>query len=130
MATTRAPQDSVPELVQALGDDVRQLVRAEIGLAKAELKDTMKRGIMVGAGAAAAALGGLLFFIFSLVTLTEWRGNHTLVAGIIAMVGIALVVAGGGLIWANRRLWPIGPIQRSLKEDVQWLRQQSKRVKR
>src|SRR4051812_10069499 len=55
---------SLPELVRALADDARELVRAEVGLAKDELGKTLRVLLIVLAGATAATV----IAVFSVAT--------------------------------------------------------------
>jgi uncharacterized membrane protein YqjE len=129
MVSPEAPEQTVVELVHGLTDDVRQLVTDEVALAKAELKAAVRRGIRVALGAVVVMLGVSLFLIFALVTLVEWQPNHTLVAGLVSFAGLALMLLGAVLIWANRQLWPFKETKASLEEDLEWARRLSKRVK-
>jgi hypothetical protein len=129
MVSPEAPEQTVVELVHGLTDDVRQLVTDEVALAKAELKAAIRRGIWVAVGALVAMLGASVLLIFALVTLVEWRPNHTLVAGIVALAGLALLLLGAVVVWANRHLWPFKETKASLEEDLEWARRLSKRVK-
>jgi len=129
MVSPEAPEQTVVELVHGLTDDVRQLVTDEVALAKAELKAALRRGIRVALGALVAMLGAGLFLIFGLVTLVEWQPNHVLVAGVVGLAGLALVLLGGLVVWANRRLWPFKQTKASLEEDLEWARRLSKRVR-
>ncbi|MHB1526553.1 MAG: phage holin family protein [Candidatus Dormibacteria bacterium] len=130
MASKDLVDQTVPQLVQDLGGDLRQLVAAEVELAKAELKQSARRGLRAVLAGAVAALGALLLLIFGLVTLVEWIPNHTLVAGILGIVGIALLAVGGGVVWSNRHLWPFTASQQSLQEDLEWARRLSRRAHR
>ena len=130
MARKDLAEDSVPRLVQDLGGDLRQLVAAEVDLAKAEIKQSVRRGLRVVIAGAVAALGAGLLLIFGLVTLVEWIPNHTLVAGILGIIGIALLAVGGGVVWSNRHLWPFTASKQSLQEDLEWARQLSRRAHR
>lgn len=123
------PEQSVAELVQGLGDDVRQLVTDEVALAKSELKAALWRGIRAVVAALVALLGAGLLLVFGLVTLVEWLPNHTLVAGLIGAAGLLLLLAGALVIWANRRLWPFKETKASLEEDLEWARRLSKRAR-
>ncbi|MHB8331651.1 MAG: phage holin family protein, partial [Candidatus Dormibacteria bacterium] len=98
--------------------------------AKAEIKQSARRGLRVVLAGAVAALGAMLLLIFGLVTLVEWIPNHTLVAGILGIVGIALLAVGGGVVWSNRHLWPFTASQQSLQEDLEWARRLSRRAHR
>jgi uncharacterized membrane protein YqjE len=130
MASKDLAEETVPQLVQDLGGELRQLVAAELELAKAELKQSARRGLRVVIAGAVAALGVGLLVIFGLVTLVEWIPNHTLVAGILGIVGIALLALGGGVVWSNRHLWPFTASKQSLQEDWEWARRLSRRAHR
>ncbi|MDA8333012.1 MAG: phage holin family protein [Candidatus Dormibacteraeota bacterium] len=130
MLDPHSSDEPISQLVQQLGDDLRQLVADEVALAKAELKHTARRGIRVAAGGAVAGVGLGLFAMFALVTLVEWLPNHTLVAGIVALVGLAMLIGGAMVVWANRHLWPFTASKQSLSEDLEWARQQTKRAHR
>jgi Putative Actinobacterial Holin-X, holin superfamily III len=52
---TPAENASLPELVRTLADDARELVRAEVGLAKDEVSKTAKSLLVVIAGATSVA---------------------------------------------------------------------------
>lgn len=129
MPSPEAPQETVAELVQGLTGDLRQLVTDEVALAKAEVKAAVRRSIRVALGAVLALLGAGLMLIFALVTLVEWRPNHTLVAGLVALAGLALLLLGSAVIWANRHLWPFKETKSSLEEDLEWARRLTKRVR-
>jgi hypothetical protein len=58
--TTAAPNASLPDLVRTLADDARELVRAEVGLAKDEAQKTAKAMLVVVAGATAATITAVL----------------------------------------------------------------------
>jgi hypothetical protein len=51
---------SLPELVRTLADDARELVKAEVGLAKDELKKTARVMLVAIAGATAATVIAVL----------------------------------------------------------------------
>ncbi|MGA7173860.1 MAG: phage holin family protein [Candidatus Dormiibacterota bacterium] len=129
MVSREVPEQTVVELVHGLTDDVRQLVTDEVALAKAELKGAVWRLVRIAIGAVVALLGAGLFLIFALVTLVEWQPNHTLVAGVVGAAGLALLLLGAAVIWANRRLWPFKATKASLEEDLEWARRLSKRAK-
>lgn len=58
--STAAPNASLPDLVRTLADDARELVRAEVGLAKDEAQKTAKAMLVVVAGATAATITAVL----------------------------------------------------------------------
>ena len=130
MATSPAAEESVAELVESLTRDLRQLVTDELQLAKTEAKDTVRRGLRALIGLALAILGISLMVPFALVTLVEWIPHHTLVAGLIAAVGLLMVGLGGAVIFANRRLIPLVLTRKTVQEDLEWARLQTRRTHR
>jgi hypothetical protein len=60
-----AENASLPDLVRTLADDARELVRAEVGLAKDEVSKTAKSLLVVIAGATSATVT----FVLALCTL-------------------------------------------------------------
>jgi len=130
MGSPEVSDEPVSQLVHNLGDELRQLVVDELALAKAELKQSARRGLRVAIAGAVAGIGLSLFLIFALVMVVEWIPNHVLAAAIVALIGLALLAAGGMVVWSNRHLWPFSASKRSLSEDVEWVRHQSKRAHR
>lgn len=130
MGSPEVSDEPVSQLVHNLGDELRQLVVDELALAKAELKQSARRGLRVAIAGAVAGIGLSLFLIFALVMVVEWIPNHVLAAAIVALIGLALLAAGGMVVWSNRHLWPFSASKRSLTEDLEWVRHQSKRAHR
>jgi uncharacterized membrane protein YqjE len=122
--------ESVPHLIHELGGDLRQLVADEVGLAKAEIKESIHHAIRAAIAAVVALLGAGILLIFGLVVLVEWIPNHTLVAGIVALAGLLLLLVAAAVVWANRQLVPFRHSKQSLKEDLEWARRLSKRAHR
>ena len=60
MTTEENNQRSMRELIDKLSADARELVRAEVGLARAELEEKVRRLVAGGALVAAAAVLGLV----------------------------------------------------------------------
>lgn len=106
---------TIGQLVADASHDLSQLLRSEVALAKAEIKDEAKQGAL-GAGLfAGAAFFGLVGFLFLLVmvallialVLPEWAGF-----GIVAV--LLLAVAGVfGLLGLNR-IKKVGPPERTI----------------
>jgi hypothetical protein len=84
--STPADNASLPDLVRTLADDARELVRAEVGLAKDEVTKTGKALLLVVAGATS-------------VTLTAVLALCTIVAAVVLSLGgtpaVALFAAAG-----------------------------------
>lgn len=120
---------SLGSLVSSLSGDMSKLMRQELTLAKAELREEAKE-----AGKAAGMLGGAAFAawmtaIFLSVTLMWllWKAmDLTLAALVVALLwGVAAAVLG---LAGKKKLQGLNPKPEqtidSLKEDAQWLKAQ------
>jgi len=120
---------SVGEIFGAITQDLSQMVRSEIDLAKVEAKaEVTKAG--KGAGIlGAAALAGfftLFFLSFTLLYLLDNVMDASLAALIVAVLwGIAAAILG---LRGKKQLQQVDPkletTQQTLKEDVQWAKNQ------
>ena len=125
---SRSQEDrSIGELIGNISDDLSQLFRQEVELAKVELKQEAAK-----AGRAAGMLGGAAFagylavvllsfaLVFALGNVMNLGWAALIVAVVWAAVGAALYVAG------KKRLETVDPVPRrtvdTLKEDAQWLK--------
>jgi hypothetical protein len=125
--TEEVQETSVGELIGNISDDLSQLFRQEVELAKAELKQEATK-----AGKAAGMLGGAAFAGYLVVVLLSFA----LVAGLSNVIDAgwaALIVA---VLWAivaavlysagRKKLKTVDPTPRrtvdTLKEDAQWLK--------
>jgi len=130
----RLPADpSLTSLVSGIFGDVQQLVRQEITLARSEMKQEWNKA-KTAAGALAVgvgllALGGLLL-CFMLVHLINYYapgvplwGCYGIVGGAFALIGLLLT----GLGYAQASRVNVIPPQtaQTLKENVQWIRNQT-----
>ena len=88
--TTTDNEPSLSDLVIGLTDDISELVRKEVALAKAELQENIKEGAAAGGMLAAGgmvAYAGLILILFAIaIALGEWWDNMWLGA---AAVGIS-----------------------------------------
>ncbi|MFI2781144.1 phage holin family protein [Streptomyces sp. ALB3] len=118
---------SVGELVGEISDDLTRLVRGEIDLAKAEMKQEATRagkaaGMLAGSGYAGhlVLLMGSLAAVFGLARLVDLAWAALIVAALWALVGAALFVIGRKRMRAVR----VKPERttETLKEDVRWAR--------
>jgi hypothetical protein len=119
---------SVGDLVEQMSQDTRELVRAEVAFARAELVDSARRLSLAGALVAAAAVFALAAFgavvaaaILGLATaISAWLA--ALVVGL-ALVAAAAVAVAVGLRVGRRSLPPV-PTETidSIKEDVAWVK--------
>ncbi|HKU40376.1 MAG TPA: phage holin family protein [Polyangiales bacterium] len=85
---------SLPDLVKLLADDARELVRAEVGLAKDEATKGLRIGLIAIAGATAATVIAVLA-IGTLIAAIVLGAGGTAVAALAAAAGwgAALVIA-------------------------------------
>ncbi|MCC7125039.1 MAG: phage holin family protein [Acidobacteria bacterium] len=120
------PERSVRSIFEGVVDNVRDILRAELALARHELNDDVVRGrsaamlIAAGAGAALVGLHLLLWcavYALSLV-LPLWAAAGS--------VGLVFTIAGGLAAVRGVRQWrsiTFGPERTvaTMKENVQWL---------
>ncbi len=120
---------SLGEIVGDIASDLSQLMRQEMDLAKTELKQEISRagkgaGMLGGAGLAGWML--LLFLSLALMFLLDsWMATGwaaLIVAAVWGVVAAVLAVTGKKAIQEANPQLP--QTQQSLKEDVQWARQQ------
>jgi hypothetical protein len=126
MSTTDPRDRSFAELTKDLTSDISRLVRDEIALAKAELRQTGKRAAMgVGMVAAAVlfALGafGVLtaLLVLALDEVMPLLGAAALVVLVYAFLAVILVQLGRSRIEAAGTPVPTRTVE-SVKEDVRW----------
>ncbi|MEV8226941.1 phage holin family protein [Streptomyces sp. NPDC079167] len=127
--STRTPSadPSVGELVGEISDDLARLVRSEIDLAKAEIKEEASRagkaaGMLGGAGYAGhlVLLLGSLAAVFGLAHLVDLAWAALIVTAFWALVGAALFLTGR----KRMRDVHVKPERttETLKEDARWAR--------
>ena len=134
----RAPaaEPQLGDLFRQLAQDSATLVRQEMALAKAELrenvKSVMRDAVMVGVGAFVALLGVLLVVAFLALLVGDAVDEYWLGA---LIVGAVFLLVGGVL--AKKALNSLkhdglAPEQTiaTLKEDKQWLQSEMKQVRR
>jgi len=126
---------SISALVNGVIKDLQDLLRAEIQLAKTELKeDATAAGAAAGA-MVAAGLFGLIGLIFLLLTLMYGLATRLpLWASALIVAVLLLVVAAVLALWGKNKLaaTEFGPEQTiaTLKEDQQWAKQQISSVRK
>lgn len=117
---------STRELIGEIMGKGTLLLRKEAELAKAEIRADLKSHLAMAKGLAVAALFGLLglnALVVALVFgLTAWMPGW-LAALIIAGVLLVLAALIGYIGW-RRRVIPLTVTRKTLKEDVQWAKQQ------
>lgn len=127
---SRAEHRSTGEILQDILKSIGELVRSEIVLAKTEARDEAKKagkaaGLFAGAGV--LALFGIAAWVATCIILIAMATPLWFAAFI---MGVLLLVAAGIVLVAAAQKWrEVHPPQRtiqSVKEDVQWAKQQIK----
>ena len=120
-------ETSIGELIGDISNDLSQLFRQEVELAKAEIKQEASKagkaaGMLGGAGFAGYLAVVLLSFalVFGLANVMDAGWAALIVAVIWAIIGAVLYAAG------RKRLKTVDPVPRrtvdTIKEDAQWLK--------
>jgi hypothetical protein len=117
MAEDRATERTVGQLVAQASQEVSEIVRAEIALAKAELASSAKNGAV--AGGLFGAAGYLAFLASILVTIAAAYG--LVAAGLPAwlaflLVAVLFLVLAGVLVLVGKsRIGHVGPPKRAIE---------------
>jgi len=132
MADEREPNQSFASLLSGAINDIRELFRQEISLARVEIRDelaNLKSAVIKLSAAAVALLLGALLLLTALSRGLAVFFDMPIWAGF-AIVGGLLAILGGVLLavaWPNLRA--IGPVPertvRTLKENVEWVKRQT-----
>ncbi|TWG09222.1 phage holin family protein [Actinoplanes teichomyceticus] len=120
-------QTSIGELIGNISDDLSQLFRQEVELAKAEIKQEAAKagkaaGMLGGAGFAGYLAVVLLSFavVFGLDAIMPLGWAALIVAVVWAVIGAVLYASG------RKKLKTVDPMPRrtvdTLKEDARWLK--------
>lgn len=128
MALDDTRHEPVTHLIQNVVDDLRDLFREEVALARAEIRQEVgawsSAAMSMAAGGAAAAVGGLFILlaiaqgIALLIGWRPWTGY--------AIVGVLLAIGGvGALLAGRRRAQAITTLPRTthtVKENAAWMK--------
>ena len=133
---TGGAEPALGDLFRQLAQDSATLVRQEMALAKAELRENVKSvardTAKIAVGAVLAAVGALVMVAFLVLLLGDVVGKYwagALIVGIL-FVGIGAILAMGAMKRLKKdTLAPDQTIQ-TLKEDKQWLQSEMKQVRR
>ena len=123
---------SIPAMIRSVFDDARELIREEIAVARAEVREEMSSaqtvGMAFGAAAVAgitalvllcAALGGAVAYLFNWPT---WAG-----LGLVALLlGVAAFIAvryGQGQL---NKIHALPKTTSTLRENIAWIQDKSK----
>jgi F0F1-type ATP synthase assembly protein I len=119
---------SLGELFADLGRDLSSLVRDEMELARTEMRQEVQRAKQAGVSFGAAAVAGLLTLMFLSAALAwlldQWLNTALsfFIVGLLWAVIAAIAVAAGRK--QAERIEPIPKTVETLKEDVEWAKQQ------
>jgi F0F1-type ATP synthase assembly protein I len=124
----KQPDRSLGELFADLGHDLSALVRDEMDLARTETRQEIRRAGQAGVSFGTAAVAGLLMLMFlsgALAWLLDQWINRALAFLIVALIW-AVVAAVAAAVGRKRtqEIEPIPTTVETLKEDVEWLKQQ------
>ena len=136
---THAPAGAelpIGDLLKRLTTDASDLVRAEMALAKAELRETgtalARDGAKIAVAGGLALAGALAITAFLVIALGALFNNYWLSA---LVVGVALLGVGGLLVRSavadvkRRGVMPAQTVA-TLREDAQWAKDEARQVKR
>jgi hypothetical protein len=126
-----ASDASIGQLMSEVAGDVSKLFRQEVQLAKAELKEEAVKAGKAGGMLAGAGFAGYMVAVLLSLALVFALGAVMPLGWAALIVAIIWAIIGGVLYAMGRqRLKRVDPVPRqtieTLKEDKQWLRDQTK----
>ena len=134
-STPGSAEPPLAELLKRLTTDAGDLVRAEVALAKAELRQTgatlARDGAKIGAALGLALAGALALVAFLVLGLGAMFDNYWLSA---LIVGVVLLAIGGFLARnavndvKQRGIMPTATLE-TLREDARWAKEEARQVK-
>ena len=133
---TPGPEPSLGELFKQLAQDSATLVKQEVSLAKAEMRENLrsatKDAAMIAVGGGLLLVGLLVLTAFLVAAIGDLLDNYWLGA---LIVGLLFAVIGGLLAKKNLdnlKRDSLGPEQtiQTLKEDKRWLQSEMQQAKR
>ena len=129
-------EPSLGELLRRLTTDTGELVRQEVSLARAEMREVGGRvardGAKIGVALGLALAGVLALTAFLVIALGDLVGNYWLGALIVGLVLLAIggVMAKSAVDDVKRRgIMPQQTVA-TLKEDAAWAKEEAREVKR
>ena len=121
-------EPSIADVIKSALRDAQDLVRGEIALAKAEAREELGRistGAALLAGAAAAAVLGLVFLLATIAWAISEGLTWPVWAGFGIVTLLALILAGVLAYMGKSRLTAARHMPRTvdtLKENMEWMR--------
>jgi hypothetical protein len=118
---------SIGEIIGEISDDLSQLFRQEVELAKAEVRQEATKAGKAAGMLGGAGLAGYMVALFVTLALMFGLGNVMDLGWAALIVAVVWGVVGAVLYAAGRnRLRTVTPVPRqtveTLKEDAQWLK--------
>jgi uncharacterized membrane protein YqjE len=118
---------STGELVGRLAEEGKELVKKEVALAKAELREEWKDEVRMALGFVVGGIGAFLTLELLLAALVLALAE-SMSGGAAALVAAGVAFAIGALTafvgWKMRAKTLLGRTRKTLKEDAQWVQQQ------
>jgi hypothetical protein len=121
-------QASVPELMYSIADDAQTLIRQQLELLRADLRQEMRTvrqaAVAAGAGAGLVAVGGILtghMIVHGWHKLSGWPlwACYGAVGGALAAGGAALMRRAAGVPWVPPET------ASALRENLTWIKKQT-----
>jgi uncharacterized membrane protein YqjE len=112
-------------LIHSAMDKASHLVASEIQLAKQEITESLRAAVGALIGGVVAVFGVIAFLVMAIVTLVVAVPLHWVAALSCAALFLVIAIVGG--LIAVRRLKRISPLRQTvqtIKEDVEWAKQQ------
>jgi len=121
-----SPETEIGALFGELSEEAKLLVRQEVELAKAELRESTQHATGVGAGFGAAALVGYLALAVLAIAAALGLAEVMPAGFAFLIVGLVLAgVAGIAFLIGRKNLQALNPVPRktidTIKEDLSWL---------
>ena len=119
---------STRQLVKEVAQKASLLARKEVALARAEVKEDIRKEIRMASGLGVAGVCALVTVQMLLVALVLGLTEAGLLHGwlwalIVAGVVLAIGTAAGLIGWATRVRTPLEATRRSVQENVRWAKE-------
>lgn len=132
-ANTDSADRSFGAIVQDMIARGQEIARAEVRLAKAEIKEETSKAIKASTQLVAGAVVGIFALSFLLWGITEGIGATDLIPRWVAILGMGVVLGVVAFVLAQsgkKRLQSVHTVPEktieSVKENVEWVKQQTK----
>ena len=112
-------------LVHQAIDRGSRLIAAEIELAKQEVGESVKAGVMAAIAGTIAVFGAIAFLVMLIVTVVTAVQPHWAAALGFTLIFLVITAAGAWIAVSHiKRISPLRQTVETIKEDVQWAKQQ------